>query len=251
MADAEARRFDVVIVHKLDRFARNLRLTLETLDRLERAGVGFISISEDMDFSTPMGRVVLSTMGSLAQFYSDNLSTETKKGKRERKAQGLYNGVLPFGARKGDYGVPVTDPSTHPGLVLAYELAAGGKTDREVARALNDAGYRTSGNRGANLFSRDTVACSPTASILASFRMDPGVDAGTSRTNDRHHGVCTGRAGAGGQHAAPPPDRAACLSVGALWRGNLLLRCQPAGLRSLRWETAGPMCRAVGAGSVR
>ncbi len=68
--------------------------------------MGFVSISENMDFTTPMGRVVLSTMGSLAQFYSDNLSTETKKGKRERKAQGLYNGLLPFGATKGEDGVP-------------------------------------------------------------------------------------------------------------------------------------------------
>src|SRR3954462_2786101 len=41
LEDAEAGRFDVLIVHKLDRFARNLRVTLETLDRLERAGVGF------------------------------------------------------------------------------------------------------------------------------------------------------------------------------------------------------------------
>ena len=157
LADAEAGRFDILIVHKLDRFARNLRVTLETLDRLERAGVGFVSISENMDFSTPMGRMVLSTMGGLAQFYSDNLSTETKKGKRERKAQGLYNGVLPFGATKGEDGIPVADPATHPGLVLAFELAAAGKTDREVARALNAAGYRTTGNRGANPFTKDTV----------------------------------------------------------------------------------------------
>jgi DNA invertase Pin-like site-specific DNA recombinase len=157
LEDAETGRFDVLVVHKLDRFARNLRLTLDTLDRLERAGVGFVSISEHMDFSTPMGRVVLSTMGSLAQFYSDNLSAETKKGKRERKAQGLYNGVLSFGAMKGDDGIPVTDPATHPGLVLAFTLAAGGMTDREVARALNDAGYRTTGKRGANPFTKDTV----------------------------------------------------------------------------------------------
>ena len=36
-------------------------------------------------------------MGGIAQWYSDNLSQETKKGKRERKAQGLFNGLLPFG----------------------------------------------------------------------------------------------------------------------------------------------------------
>jgi hypothetical protein len=114
-----------------------------------------------MDFMTPMGRVVLSTMGSLAQFYSDNLSFETKKGKRERKEQGLFNGVLPFGAMKGTDGVPVPHPETHAGLQLAFQLAASGKTDREIARAPNAEGYGTTGNRGANPFSKDTVRAMP------------------------------------------------------------------------------------------
>ena len=46
VADAEAGHFDVVVVHKLDRFSRNLLTTLETLQRLEAVGVGFVSISE-------------------------------------------------------------------------------------------------------------------------------------------------------------------------------------------------------------
>ncbi|MDP9364626.1 MAG: recombinase family protein, partial [Chloroflexota bacterium] len=170
LIDAEAGRFDAVIVHKLDRFARNLRLTLETLDRLEKAGVGFVSVNENMDFNTPMGRVVLSTMGSLAQFYSDNLSAETKKGKHERRRQGLYNGLLPFGTTKGPHGLPVLDAEPRwcdvatrreivpaEGLRLAFELAAAGKTDREIAQALTAAGYRTTGNRGMNPFTKDTV----------------------------------------------------------------------------------------------
>lgn len=154
---AQTGAFDAVIVHKLDRFARNLRVTLETLDLLERANVGFVSVNENMDFATPMGRVVLSTMGSLAQFYSDNLSAETKKGKHERKRQGLYNGLLPFGSVKGEDGLPVPHPTTHKGLVLAFTLAAAGKTDREVAQALNAEGYRSTGNRGGNPFTKDSV----------------------------------------------------------------------------------------------
>src|SRR3954471_19304926 len=167
---AEAGRFDSLIVHKLDRFARNLRVTLETLDRLERANVGFVSVSENMDLATPMGRVVLSTMGSLAQFNSDNLSAETKKGKCERKRQGLYNGLLPFGVTKGSHGLPILDREVRycdvatrsrivpaDGLLLAFQLAASGKTDREIAQALNVAGYRTNGNRGMNRFTKDIV----------------------------------------------------------------------------------------------
>src|SRR5215213_4088506 len=107
--DAEAGAFDVIVVHKLDRFARNIRVTLDTLARLEHASVAFVSICENMDFTTPIGRVILATLGAFAQHYSDNLATETSKGKQERKRQGLYNGVLPFGATKGEDGVPVPD----------------------------------------------------------------------------------------------------------------------------------------------
>ena len=157
LADAEAGLIDVIVVHMLDRFARNLRVTLETLERLERQGVGFVSISENMDFTTAIGRVILATLAAFAQYFSDNLSIETKKGKHERKAQGLYNGMLPFGVKKNSDGIPVPDPDSYPGLLLAFRLAAEGKSDKVVADALTAAGYRTTGNRGRNPFTKDTV----------------------------------------------------------------------------------------------
>src|SRR5438093_6494520 len=98
-------------------------------------------------------------LGALAEWYSNNLSQETKKGKRERKAQGLYNGLLPFGAAAGPDGVPVEDrrpfcvlnwverdgqrvvdagreTCNFEGLQLAFRLAAVGESDRKVARTL-------------------------------------------------------------------------------------------------------------------
>ncbi|MEA2526460.1 MAG: site-specific recombinase [Thermomicrobiales bacterium] len=170
LADAEARRFDVVIVHKLDRLARNRRVAFDAFHRLGSAGVGFVSIAENMDYSTPAGQLMLTMLVGMAQFYSDNLSWETKKGKAERKAQGVYNGLLPFGTTKGPTGLPVLatealycDVASRreivpaEGLRLAFELAAAGQTDREVAQALNRAGYLTSGNRGQNRFTKDSV----------------------------------------------------------------------------------------------
>lgn len=89
MADAEAGKIDVIAVHKLDRFSRKLRITLECFERLGRANVAFQSITEQIDYTTPIGKLFLHMVGAIAQWYSDNLSQETKKGKRERKAQGL------------------------------------------------------------------------------------------------------------------------------------------------------------------
>jgi site-specific DNA recombinase len=110
-----------------------------------------------MDFTTPIGKVILTTLAAFAEYYSANLSAETRKGKAERKRQGIYNGLLPFGAMKGEDGIPVPDPETHPGLVMAFEMAATGTTDRDVAKALTESGYRTTGNRGRNPFTKDTV----------------------------------------------------------------------------------------------
>ncbi len=157
IADGLDGRYDILVVHKVDRFLRKLRITLEYFDKLGKAGVGFASIVEQMDFSTPWGKFTLSMLGGLAELYSDNLSQETKTGWHERRAQGLYCGLLPFGAMKGEDGVPIPDANTYPGLVMAFELASQGEMDREAAQALNTAGYRTAGNRGNRPFAKDSV----------------------------------------------------------------------------------------------
>jgi len=158
MADASTGRLDVVVVHRLDRFARNIRVTFEQFQVLNRHGVSFASVGEQgFDFTTPMGQVVLSVLAAFAQYYSDNLGQEVRKGKRERKAQGLYNGLLPFGVKKNGDGLPVPEPETYPGILLAFSEAAKGRSDREVAVQLNEAAFRTTGNRGRNPFTKDTV----------------------------------------------------------------------------------------------
>jgi DNA invertase Pin-like site-specific DNA recombinase len=96
-------------------------------------------------------------LGALAEWYSRNLSAETAKGWAERKRRGRYAGRLPFGVLKGEDGVPVSDTrpldppeagrnttTNHAGLVLAFQHAADGATDAEVAEALHAAGYRPS-----------------------------------------------------------------------------------------------------------
>jgi len=94
---AEARLFNIVIVHKLDRFSRSLQDVLHYLGHLDKQGVSLISISENWDFTTPIGRLMLAMFAALAEWYVNNLSDETSKGKRERARNGSWNGTLPFG----------------------------------------------------------------------------------------------------------------------------------------------------------
>src|SRR5918997_2808474 len=57
--DAHARRFDAVVVHKLDRFARSVVVALSTFKELNDLGISLLSLSEaGMDFTTPMGKVM-------------------------------------------------------------------------------------------------------------------------------------------------------------------------------------------------
>ena len=146
--DAIAGKYDVLVVHKIDRFSRKLKITLEYFEKLGRAGVGFVSIENQIDYSTPSGKFMLVMQGGLAELYSDNLGQEVKKGLHERKAQGLYNGLLPFGATKGEDGVPMAHPGTLQGLEMAFQLASNGHSDREVERGGQGAEQRRISHSG-------------------------------------------------------------------------------------------------------
>jgi len=68
MQDADAGRLDVVLVHKLDRFSRNLRVTLDSFERLAKSQVAFVSVAEQIDYSTPSDRLFLAMLGALAEW---------------------------------------------------------------------------------------------------------------------------------------------------------------------------------------
>jgi len=101
MARAERHEFDVVIVHAIDRFYRDLSGLLTALHHLDQHQVTFVSITENLDFSTPWGKLVLAVLGALAEIYIDKLRDETKKGKQARARKGLWNGSIPFGYCNG------------------------------------------------------------------------------------------------------------------------------------------------------
>jgi len=167
LQEAQEGLFDVIIVHKMDRFSRSMRVAVQAFEQLGKCNVGLVSVSEpNLDYSSPQGKLFMHMLWALAQFYSDNLAQEVKKGKGERRQQGLYNGFLPFGVTKDKDGLPTPDThdlglgngqSNYDGLLLLFHMAADGETCKAIAEKLNCLGYRTTGNRGNNLFTKDTV----------------------------------------------------------------------------------------------
>src|SRR5881296_3133647 len=67
MKDARARRFDVVIVARFDRFARSVSHLLRALEEFSHLAVDFVSLSESIDTSTPMGRMIFTVLGAVAE----------------------------------------------------------------------------------------------------------------------------------------------------------------------------------------
>lgn len=82
-----ADRVDYVIVHKVDRLARNRDDDSDIMRTLRECGVQLVSASESID-DTPAGMLLHGIMSSIAEFYSQNLATEVKKGLGEKVKSG-------------------------------------------------------------------------------------------------------------------------------------------------------------------
>lgn len=155
--DAKKHKFDAIVVHKFDRFARNRTDSLAIKSLLRREyGIKVFSVSEPSEDSDgAIGALIEGIMECIAEWYSRNLSGETTKGKRERALQGFHNNQAPFGMDKDEAKILI--PNTHelPGLRLAFDLYSSGKySDNRVARELNSQGYKTKKGRP---FSTDMI----------------------------------------------------------------------------------------------
>lgn len=88
MADAQARRFDAVLVWKLDRFARSLKHLITALADFEALGVAFVSLRDNLDLSTPSGRLMFQIIGAMAEFERALIQERVRAGLRNAKAKG-------------------------------------------------------------------------------------------------------------------------------------------------------------------
>jgi DNA invertase Pin-like site-specific DNA recombinase len=87
-ADACIRRFDAILVWKLDRFGRSLRHLVNALAELEARGVAFISLRDNLDLATPSGRLMFQIIGAMAEFERALIQERVKAGLRNARAKG-------------------------------------------------------------------------------------------------------------------------------------------------------------------
>jgi DNA invertase Pin-like site-specific DNA recombinase len=98
VADAKIGLFDKVVVHKLDRLARNLRLLLEIEQKLREYGVTITSVKESVDTSAGTGKMVFQMFGMIAEWERESIIERTKSGRLQRYKDGCFaGGNVPFG----------------------------------------------------------------------------------------------------------------------------------------------------------
>ncbi len=95
MADARKRRFDAVLVARFDRFARSTRHLVLALEEFNALGVDFISLSESVDTSTPMGKMVYTVIAAVAELERSLIRERVVMGLQRAKAQGKPIGRPP------------------------------------------------------------------------------------------------------------------------------------------------------------
>src|SRR5450755_2840994 len=88
MADACRRRFDAVLVWKIDRFGRSLKHLVNALAELAALGVAFISLRDNLDLSTPSGRLMFQIIGAMAEFERALIQERVRAGIRNAQAKG-------------------------------------------------------------------------------------------------------------------------------------------------------------------
>ena len=96
MADAHRRKFDAVVVWKFDRFARSVSHLLRALETFKALGIEFVSLSEQMDTSTPTGKMVFTVLGAVAELERSLIAERVKAGMRNARAKGKSIGRPPL-----------------------------------------------------------------------------------------------------------------------------------------------------------
>lgn len=121
MKAARRRQIDAILVWKLDRWGRSLPDLVTTLKELSELGVGFLSLTEALDLTTPTGRAMAGLLAVFAEFERDILKERVKAGIAQSRARGK------------PHGRPATTRSQQK---KARQLWAAGKNKSEIAREL-------------------------------------------------------------------------------------------------------------------
>lgn len=153
--DAKGGTFQVVLVHKLDRFARNRYDSAFYKRKLRLSGVRVFSVTEKIDDS-PESIIMESLLEGIAEYYSKNLSREVQKGLRENALKGIVTGGVPplgYKVNPATQKYEINEQEAEA-VRLIFDMVISGEGYGPIIQALNIRGYRT---RAGNTFGKTSI----------------------------------------------------------------------------------------------
>jgi len=160
LAEARSKRFDLLLVYRVDRLSRSVRGLAQILEDLDNAAVVFRSATEPFDTGSPAGRMMVQMLGVFAEFERATIIDRVVAGMERKAARGGWNGgERPFGyvvdAQTGSLAVAPAEASLVPVIFDLYSKKRLGS--RAIAAWLNQRGYRTKNGKPWSFMSVLTV----------------------------------------------------------------------------------------------
>ncbi len=145
LRDARLGLYDILLVYRVDRFARSLKVLVGLLEELDAVGVAFRSATEPIDTSTATGRMLVQLLGVFAEFERATIIDRVVAGMERKAARGGWpGGTVPYGLRLDDEHHLAIEPTEFPiveRIFTRYGNERAGATT--IATELNNDGHRT------------------------------------------------------------------------------------------------------------
>lgn len=139
IADAQDGLFEAVIVHKLDRFARNRAQSVIHKELLRDIGISVLSVSEPLDPDNPASIITEGMLEVLGEWYSVNLGQEVRKGRTKGAKLGKWmGGFIKYGYEVDDKGYHAIDDTEAKHVLSIFHKAADGVPLRQIVLWLHD-----------------------------------------------------------------------------------------------------------------
>ena len=145
LRDARLGRFDVLLVYRVDRFARSLKVLVQLLEELEAAGVAFRSATEPIDTSSATGRMLVQLLGVFAEFERATIIDRVINGMERKAARGAWlGGRVPYGLVLDAEKRLSVEPVEFPLIERVFDRYANDRLGTTtIATELNADGHRT------------------------------------------------------------------------------------------------------------
>jgi DNA invertase Pin-like site-specific DNA recombinase len=159
LAEVDAKKFDVVVVYKVDRLSRSLLDFAKVMDRFNAAGIAFVSVTQNFSTADAMGRLTLNLLMSFAEFEREMISERTRDKMRAARRKGKWTGgTVPFGYDLAEGKLRVNELES----VIVREIFASYVKHRSIVRILDELRERgrTTKRRGsclAKAWTKDAV----------------------------------------------------------------------------------------------